>query len=69
MTPLLIGLGAIAALLILIVLGLEIAFSLALVGVAGLFLLGGLPLAQAFCPPFPTAASQASRSLSCRCSS
>lgn len=46
MTPLLIGLGAIAALLILIVLGLEIAFSLALVGVAGLFLLGGLPLAQ-----------------------
>ena len=44
MSALLLGIGALAALLLLLALGLEIAFSLALVGAVGLFLLGGIPL-------------------------
>ncbi|MCL4745250.1 MAG: TRAP transporter large permease subunit [Burkholderiaceae bacterium] len=46
MTALLIGLGSVAALLVLLALGLEIAYALAVVGVVGLFLIGGVPLAQ-----------------------
>lgn len=44
MSPLVLGIGALAALLLLLVLGLEIAFSLALVGAVGLLFLGGVPL-------------------------
>ncbi len=46
MTPLLIGLGAVGALLILLALGLEIAYALAVVGAVGLFLIGGVQLAD-----------------------
>lgn len=44
MSTVAIGIGAIVALVFLLVLGLEIAFSLAVVGVAGLWFLGGMPL-------------------------
>lgn len=44
MSSLVIGIGAVAALLLLLVLGLEIAFSLAVVGAVGLLMLGGVPL-------------------------
>jgi tripartite ATP-independent transporter DctM subunit len=43
-----IGSGAVVALMALLVLGLPVAFSLALVGAAGLWLLGGIPLAGNF---------------------
>ncbi|HJM50092.1 MAG TPA: TRAP transporter large permease [Alphaproteobacteria bacterium] len=48
MTPLLIGSSAVLALMVLLVLGLPVAFSLGLVGAAGLFLQGGLPLVSGF---------------------
>lgn len=48
MSALLIGGGAVAALMVLLILGLPVAFSLALVGAAGLWLLGGIPLAGNF---------------------
>lgn len=42
MTPLLIGSGAVAALMVLLLLGLPVAFSLALVGAAGLYIVGDI---------------------------
>jgi tripartite ATP-independent transporter DctM subunit len=48
LTPLLIGSSAVLALMVLLVLGLPVAFSLGLVGAAGLFLQGGLPLVSGF---------------------
>ena len=48
MSPLLVGSSAVLALMVLLMLGLPVAFSLGLVGAAGLFVLGGLPLVGGF---------------------
>ncbi len=48
MSSLAIGTGAILALMVLLVIGLPVAFSLALVGTAGLLILGGMPLVAGF---------------------
>lgn len=53
MTELLIGAGALAALLILLAIGLEIAFSLALVGIVGLYMIGGTTLAEGLLATIP----------------
>jgi len=48
LSPLLVGSSAVLALMVLLMLGLPVAFSLGLVGAAGLFVLGGLPLVGGF---------------------